>query len=96
VTNVSSDPWSEWAPVLLVAVVVAILVSAGLLIRAKRVHGKSWVKAHVAVKPRASAAATFDTPPSDGDQRDHILTVIPVELRYETTVHDTTVEEIRS
>jgi hypothetical protein len=73
---------------LLLAVVLALLLSAGLFTRARRHRGVSWMKAHVTVAPQPGPGATFETCPGDDPNRDHVLCVVPVEIRRSTTVEE--------
>src|SRR5271163_1899026 len=80
------DPTGGGALALLLAVVFALLLSAGLFTRAHRHRGVSWMKAHVTVAPRPGPGATFETRPGDDPNRDHVLCVVPVEIQRSTTV----------
>jgi hypothetical protein len=73
---------------LLLAVVFALLLSAGLFTRAHRHRGVSWMKAHVTVVPQPGPGATFDTRPGDDPDRDYVLCVVPVEIQRSTTVEE--------
>jgi hypothetical protein len=73
---------------LLLAVVFALLLSAGLFTRAHRHRGVSWMKAHVTVAPQPGPGATFETRPGDDPNRDHVLCVVPVEIQRSTTVEE--------
>jgi hypothetical protein len=65
------------------------MLSVGLLVRACRRRGVSWVKAHVSVAPRPGPGATFELHPGDGHDRDHVLTVVPLEINSSTTLEET-------
>src|SRR5277367_4688119 len=82
------DPTGGGALALLLAVVFALLLSAGLFTRAHRHRGVSWMKAHVTVAPRPGPGATFETRPGDDPDRDHVLCVVPVEIQRSTTVEE--------
>src|SRR5271163_4425746 len=82
------DPTGGGALALLLAVVFALLLSAGLFTRAHRHRGVSWMKAHVTVAPRPGPGATFETRPGDDPNRDHVLCVVPVEIQRSTTVEE--------
>ena len=73
---------------LLLALMCGVLLSAGLLIRASRHRRVAWVKAHVAVKPRHGPGATFETRPDDERNRDHVISVVPVETGRSTTLEE--------
>jgi hypothetical protein len=88
VTPAADESTGGWALALLLALTCAVLLSAGLLTRAYRHRGLGWVKAHVTVKPRPGPGATFETRPGDEPNRDHVLTVVPVEVRRSTTVEE--------
>jgi hypothetical protein len=84
----TAEPTEVWPVALLLALVVGVLLSAGLLVHAQRHRGASWVKAHVTVAPQAGPDATFDTRPDDETNRDHVLTVVPVEVERSTTMEE--------
>jgi hypothetical protein len=88
VTPAANESTGGWALALLLALTCAVLLSAGLLTRAYRHRGLGWVKAHVTVTPRPGPGATFETRPGDEPNRDHVLTVVPVEVRCSTTVEE--------
>jgi hypothetical protein len=88
VTPTASEPSGGWELVLLLALMCGVLLSAGLLIRANRHRRVGWVKAHVAVKPRHGPGATFETRPGDGVNRDHVISVVPVETGRSTTLEE--------
>ena len=88
VTPAADESTGGWALALLLALTCAVLLSAGLLTRAYRHRGLGWVKAHVTVKPQPGPGATFETRPDDEPNRDHVLTVVPVEVRCSTTVEE--------
>lgn len=74
--------------VLLLLLVCAVLLSAGLLTRMYRRRGMSWLNAHVTVAPRRGPNATFATHPTDELNRDHVLSVVPVEVRQSTILEE--------
>ena len=88
VTPVADESTGGWTLALLLALTCAALLSAGLLTRAYRHRGLGWVQAHVTVKPQPGPGATFETRPGDEPNRDHVLTVVPVEVRCSTTVEE--------
>jgi hypothetical protein len=73
---------------LLIAIVFALLLAAGLFTRAHRHRRVSWMKAHVTVAPRPGPDATFETHPGDKPNRDYVLCVVPVETQRSTTVEE--------
>jgi hypothetical protein len=86
-----SFPVTGTAPALalLVAVLLVLLFAAGLLARAIHRHrGAAWVTAQVTVALRPGPAATFATRPSDerNHDRDHVITVVPVEVGNSITM----------
>src|SRR6478672_9561791 len=71
------------------ALTLAGLLSAGLFIRAKRHRGRPpSVEARVTVKVRPGSPATFETRPGDELDHDHVLAVVPVEVQRFTTVEE--------
>ncbi|MFG1931084.1 hypothetical protein ACGFK1_10560 [Mycobacterium sp. NPDC048908] len=72
-------------PLLLVG---AVLLTAGLLLRAYRRRGVSWLAAHVTVTQRPGNAAAFENKPTDESDCDHVLSVVPVEVRQSTTLEE--------
>jgi hypothetical protein len=76
------------ALLLLLVLVCALLLPACLLVHVTRHRGVSWVQAHVTVAPRPGPGATFETRPGDEPNRDHVLSVVPVEVRRSTTVEE--------
>jgi hypothetical protein len=88
VVPASSESTGGWVLALLLVVVCVLLLSAGLLVRASRHRGVSWVKAHVTVAPRPGPGATFETRLGDELNRDHVLTVVPVEVRSSTILEE--------
>ena len=85
-----ADESTGWpALVLLLALMLAGLLSAGLFIRAKRHRGRPpSVEARVTVKVRPGSPTTFETRPSDELDHDHVLAVVPVEVQRSTTVEE--------
>ena len=85
-----ADESTDWPVlVLLPAIMLASLLSAGLFIRAKRHPGRPpLVEARVAVKVRPGSPTTFETRPSDEPGHDHVLAVVPVEVQRSTTVEE--------
>jgi len=77
-----------WLIPSLLALVCALLISAGVIVRAMRRPGLEWLKAHVTVTPTAGPAATFETQPDDEPNRDHVITVVPVQVERSTTVDE--------
>ena len=75
----------------LLVVLLGVLLPAGLFVRSRRRRGTKLVEKYVTVRPVPGPDAVFDTRPSDGPDRDHVLAVIPVEISRSTTV-----EEVRS
>jgi hypothetical protein len=88
VTTTTSESRGGLVLVLLLALVLAVLIAGGLLIRAKRHRGMAWVKAHVTVRPRPGPGAAFETRPGDEPERDHAFAVVPVEVGRSATVED--------
>ena len=73
---------------MLFVLVCAILLGAGVLIFARLHRGVAWVTTHVTVAPRLGPAMTFETRPVDESNRDHVLTVVPAEVRRSTIVEE--------
>jgi hypothetical protein len=73
---------------LLLAFVCALLLSAGLIVRANRRRGVAWVKGHVTVTARPGPSTTFETRPGDESNSDHVITVVPVEVGRSTTLEE--------
>jgi len=88
VPSTTEEPAGGWVTALVVAVIGALLASAGLVSRAHRRRGLDWMKAHVTVAPRPGPGASFETQPGDHVNRDHVLTVTPVEDKRSTTVEE--------
>ena len=85
------DESTGWLALVLVvlALTLAGLLSAGLFIRAKRHRGRPpSVEARVTVKVRPGSPATFETRPGDEFDHDHVLAVVPVEVQRSTTVEE--------
>ena len=73
---------------LLAFVGALLLLSAGLIVRANRRRGVKWVKEHVSVTALPGPSATFETQPGDGSNRDHVITVVPVEVERSTSLEE--------
>jgi hypothetical protein len=75
-----------------VLTVLALLLAAGLLTNAlrRRAHENLGRGGHVTVTPRPRAGPTFETSSNDEHSRDHIITVVPKEVRRSTTVEEVT------
>lgn len=74
--------------VLPILLVCAVLLSGGLLTRAYRRRGMSWLHAHVTVAPRHGPYATFEAHPTDELNGDHVLSVVPVGGRHFTILEE--------
>ena len=89
VTPAADESTGGLALVLVLALTLAGLLSAGLFIRAKRHRGRPpSVEARVTVKVRPGSPATFETRPGDEFDHDHVLAVVPVEVQRSTTVEE--------
>jgi hypothetical protein len=73
---------------LLLAFVGTLLLSAGLIVLAYRRRDVAWVKEHVTVTARPGPGATFETRPGEDSDRDHVITVVPVEVGRSTTLEE--------
>lgn len=76
---------SVWGTALVLALVGALLASAG---RAYRRRGLKWMKTHVTVAPRPGPVPSFETQPGDEFMRDHVFTVVPVQGKQSMTVEE--------
>jgi hypothetical protein len=47
-----------------------------------------WVTEHVTVSPRSGPGTTFETRPLGEHDTDHVITVVPDEVRRPTTVEE--------
>jgi hypothetical protein len=71
------------------AVLVVLLLAAGLLTRAVQRHRERlWVTKHVMVTPQPGAGAAFETRLLDGHDTDHVITVVPEVVGRSTTVEE--------
>jgi hypothetical protein len=75
-------------PALLLLLVCAVLLSAGLLTRMYRRRGLSWLNAHVTVAARSGPSAIYEAHPTDELNRDHVLSVVPVEVLRTTILEE--------
>jgi hypothetical protein len=66
----------------------AVLLAAGLLVRAYRRRGMSWLAAHVTVAPRPGPDPAFQSQATDESNCDHVLSVVPVEVRQSTILEE--------
>jgi hypothetical protein len=74
---------------LALAVLLVFLFGSGLSARANWSNRQvAWVAAHVTVTPRPGVGSAFETEPTDHNNRDHIITVKPEEVRHSTTVEE--------
>lgn len=73
----------------LLVLLVALLSGSVLLARASRRNREvAWVAAHMTVTPRLGAGPVFELQPLDQSNRDHVITVIPEEVRRSTTIEE--------
>jgi hypothetical protein len=66
----------------------ALALAAGLLVRAYRRRGMSWLAAHVTVAPRTGPHPAFQSHPTDESGCDHVLSVVPVGVRHSTILEE--------